>query len=331
MVQLFWDIAPLACENFATLCANGSTTLLLPQSQQKNTTPIKAAKPPPMGQSGKALTYRNTVVHRIVPGFVMQGGDLVFGNGSGGESIFNGKKFKDERAGLLQKHDRRGVLSMGNSGKNSNTSQFFLTFQPTPQCDGKHVVFGQVVSGWSVLDHAESHCATTTTTVVTTTITDCGIHHPLYTPGAGYWYDQPDNDAFHGISPVFMVRPRVLVIAPTNAVADKFRKGLVSYTAVTCWTVADPDPNRNEEGKESLEPSVLMDRVTERLSQFGIDVVVVAPACKSVVAGMVLPAGWESCSLDKVVLEAKPVEALELVRTKSWLAKRTQWKLDGAV
>ena len=79
----------------------------------------------------------------------MQTGDFVFGNGSGGESVY-GKKFKDERPGLALKHDRRGVVSMGNSGKNSNTSQFFITFGPSPQCDGKHVVFGEVVAGFEV-------------------------------------------------------------------------------------------------------------------------------------------------------------------------------------
>lgn len=86
----------------------------------------------------------------MVPKFIVQGGDFVFGNGSGGESIYNGKKFKDERAGLGMKHDKAGVLSMGNSGKNSNTSQFFITLDKAPQCDGKHVVFGEVISGMEV-------------------------------------------------------------------------------------------------------------------------------------------------------------------------------------
>ena len=85
----------------------------------------------------------------------MQSGDFVFGNGSGGESFLTGKKFKDERGGLLQKHDRAGVLSMGNSGKHSNTSQFFVTLAPAPQCDGKHVVFGRMISGWEVLRAVE--------------------------------------------------------------------------------------------------------------------------------------------------------------------------------
>lgn len=86
VVELFWDVAPLACENFATLCrSSGSDT-----TNTNKTTLI--------GESGKLLMYKNSVIHRVIPGFVMQGGDFVFGNGSGGESIF-GKKFKDERAG----------------------------------------------------------------------------------------------------------------------------------------------------------------------------------------------------------------------------------------
>jgi cyclophilin family peptidyl-prolyl cis-trans isomerase len=108
-----------------------------------------------IGDSGKILTYQKSVIHRVIPGFIMQGGDFVFGNGTGGESIF-GKKFKDERAGLLKKHNSKGVLSMGNSGKNSNTSQFFLTFKAAPQCDGKHVIFGQVVSGFEVSNNRVS-------------------------------------------------------------------------------------------------------------------------------------------------------------------------------
>ncbi len=142
--RLFWDIAPLACENFATLCTNGGNSLDANCSGGKNN------KPAPVGESGKELTYRKSSIHRVVPKFIVQGGDFVFGNGSGGESIYNGKKFKDERAGLEMKHNKAGVLSMGNSGKNSNTSQFFITLDKVPQCDGKHVVFGEVISGMEV-------------------------------------------------------------------------------------------------------------------------------------------------------------------------------------
>lgn len=138
VVKLNWDVAPLACENFGTLCSNGSSS-----------SSLVGGKPASIGESGKPFSYRNSIIHRVIPQFILQGGDFVFGNGSGGESVF-GKKFKDERAGLLQKHNRKGILSMGNSGKNSNTSQFFVTFKEAPQCDGKHVVFGHVVSGFEV-------------------------------------------------------------------------------------------------------------------------------------------------------------------------------------
>jgi peptidylprolyl isomerase len=173
VVELFWDTSPMACENFATLCANGTST---------------RKKPPPVGASGKPLSYRNCVVHRVVPGFVMQSGDFVLGNGSGGESIFaGGKRFKDERSGLQLRHNRRGVLSMGNSGKNANSSQFFLTFAPTPVCDGKHVVFGRVVSGWPVLDAVEEVGSSDGTPLVPVVLTDTGIWTPTLMPGAGYW------------------------------------------------------------------------------------------------------------------------------------------------
>ena len=158
VMELYWEVAPLACENFATLCANGS---ILPGSNDKK------PKPVPIGSSGKPLTYRGSTMHRCVPGFVVQGGDFVLGNGSGGESIFNnGKKFKDERAGLALKHDAPYVLSMGNSGKNANSSQFFITFAASPQCDGKHVVFGRVIRGMDAVQAMGQRTTDPTTSMV---------------------------------------------------------------------------------------------------------------------------------------------------------------------
>jgi len=196
ILKLYWETAPITCENFSTLCSYGETL-------SSNTT--KKKKPAPIGECGKPLSYKDSIIHRVVPGFVMQGGDFVFGNGSGGESIFNGKKFKDERAGLLLKHDRKGILSMGNSGKNSNTSQFFITFGPAPQCDGKHVVFGEVVSGWEVLSEIETRGTKSGAPSVPILITSSGIYEPFITPSAGYWFDQPD-DSYSGSSPVFMCK-----------------------------------------------------------------------------------------------------------------------------
>ena len=84
-------------------------------------------------------------MHRIVKGFVVQGGDVVKNDGSGGDSIYNGA-FKDEKPGLALKHDGPGVVAMANSGPHTNKSQFFVTLGAAPQCDGKHVVLGKVVN-----------------------------------------------------------------------------------------------------------------------------------------------------------------------------------------
>ena len=91
--------------------------------------------------------YVNTPFHRIIQGFMIQGGDIVNQDGSGTYSIYGGEgsMFEDEE--FILKHDKAGCLSMANSGKNTNGSQFFITVQPTPHLDGKHVVFGKVIDG----------------------------------------------------------------------------------------------------------------------------------------------------------------------------------------
>eukprot|EP00547_Thalassionema_nitzschioides_P017967 CAMPEP_0194252444 /NCGR_PEP_ID=MMETSP0158-20130606/27633_1 /TAXON_ID=33649 /ORGANISM="Thalassionema nitzschioides, Strain L26-B" /LENGTH=383 /DNA_ID=CAMNT_0038989861 /DNA_START=20 /DNA_END=1168 /DNA_ORIENTATION=- len=298
IVKLFWDIAPLACANFATLCANGSSVF-------GKTAKIK---PAPIGESGKPLTYRNSIVHRIVPGFICQGGDFVFGNGSGGESIYNGKKFKDERNGLQLKHDHKGVLSMGNSGKNSNSSQFFLTFDAAPQCDGKHVVFGQLLSGDEILDYIETVGSKDGTPTVPVTITDCGLYHPFETPSSGYWYDQPDADCYSGMSPIFIVKPRVGIIAPSTAAMERFQKAL----GTTCIMVSSMTPEeQNSDG--------MIDTIVEWLENFKVDVILVASASKHYIPkDFALPPSWQSYNLDEVVMESKPVASLKKIRAQSW-------------
>ncbi|KAG7006172.1 galactose oxidase [Physcia stellaris] len=93
--------------------------------------------------------YDNVIFHRIIPGFMLQGGDPT-GTGTGGSSIYGGK-FEDEIVPSLI-HDKKGVLSMANSGPGTNGSQFFVTLAPTPHLNGKHTVFGQVVDGMDVVD-----------------------------------------------------------------------------------------------------------------------------------------------------------------------------------
>ncbi|EFJ47518.1 hypothetical protein VOLCADRAFT_61255 [Volvox carteri f. nagariensis] len=124
--------------------------------------------------SKKPLHYKGSKFHRIVRGFCCQGGDIVRGDGSGGDSIFGGQ-FNDEKPGLKLKHDGPGILSMANSGKNTNTSQFFFTLAAAPQCDGKHVVFGKVVEGLDILARIDSEAASPDGSPrVDVTIADCG-------------------------------------------------------------------------------------------------------------------------------------------------------------
>ena len=161
--ELWPDVAPLACQNFIALATGCKGKI---------------------GQCGKPLNYAGCPFHRVVGGFIAQAGDINFGNGSGGESIYNGKKFKDDKGGLKVKIDKRGLLAMGNTGKNSNTSQFFITFAPQPKLTGKHVVFGALVEGEEVLAmieasaHPDGADEKPTCAVV---IAECGVLMP---PGA---------------------------------------------------------------------------------------------------------------------------------------------------
>ena len=122
-IELYCEDAPRAAENFLALAASGY--------------------------------YNNTIFHRNIKAFMIQGGDPT-GTGKGGRSIYNtpNGKFADEIVDTL-KHTKRGILSMANSGPNSNGSQFFITYKAHAHLNGKYTVFGHVIDGLEVLDKME--------------------------------------------------------------------------------------------------------------------------------------------------------------------------------
>jgi peptidyl-prolyl cis-trans isomerase A (cyclophilin A) len=127
-VELFADRAPKTVENFVGL-AEGTREWHDPAS----------------GKSQKRPLYDGVVFHRVIDGFMIQGGDPL-GTGTGGP----GYRFADEFHPALR-HDRAGILSMANAGPNTNGSQFFITLAPTPHLDNRHSVFGAVTEGLDVV------------------------------------------------------------------------------------------------------------------------------------------------------------------------------------
>lgn len=150
--ELFKDEVPKTAENFRALCTG-----------EKG-----------IGQSGLPLHYKGSGFHRIIQEFMCQGGDFTHHNGRGGESIY-GHKFEDESfAGKAGQHTGAGVLSMANAGPNTNGSQFFICTVPTSWLNGNHVVFGQVVEGYDVVEKMEGVGSRSGMTYAKVTIADCG-------------------------------------------------------------------------------------------------------------------------------------------------------------
>ena len=125
--ELFDDEVPKTCANFRFLCTHGF---------DKN-----------------EPCYKNTIFHRVIKEFMLQGGDFTNFDGTGGKSMY-GDKFNDENFNL--KHNQPGLLSMANSGPNTNGSQFFITLKETPWLNDKHVVFGILLDGFDIIKKIEN-------------------------------------------------------------------------------------------------------------------------------------------------------------------------------
>jgi len=146
VMELRADVVPKTAENFRQLCVG-------------------------VNKDGKQLGYKGSPFHRVIPGFMCQGGDFTNQNGTGGVSIYGGK-FPDENFTL--KHTGAGILSMANAGPGTNGSQFFLCTAQTTWLDGKHVVFGSVTEGMDVVKKVEGFGSQSGKTSKKIVVANCG-------------------------------------------------------------------------------------------------------------------------------------------------------------
>ncbi|KAI5846884.1 cyclophilin-like domain-containing protein [Tricharina praecox] len=148
-MELYPKIVPKTAENFRQLCT-GETK----------------------GRGGRPQGYKGCKFHRVMKDFMIQGGDFLNGDGTGSTTIYGSDKFADEN--FIIKHDQPGILSMANSGPNTNGCQFFITSKPHPFLDGQYVAFGRVIDGMDVVRKIENVRCILDRPTTDVVITQCG-------------------------------------------------------------------------------------------------------------------------------------------------------------
>jgi peptidylprolyl isomerase len=149
VIELLADQVPRTAENFRMLCTG-----------EKG-----------VGRSGAKLHYKGCKFHRIIPHFLVQSGDFIANDGSQNESVY-GPRFEDEKFSV--RHDQPGIVSMANSGRNSNGGQFFITLVKAPWLDGRHVAFGRVIEGMDIIELIQAAGTSSGTPKQSIQIADCG-------------------------------------------------------------------------------------------------------------------------------------------------------------
>jgi peptidyl-prolyl isomerase D len=209
--ELFSVVTPKTADNFLKLCKGSEST-----------------------EKHGVLAYKGSSFHRIIKGFMCQGGDFTAHNGTGGVSIY-GDKFEDENFELV--HDRPGLLSMANAGPGTNGSQFFITTAATPHLNGKHVVFGKVIKGMSVVRRMENTPTSSDKPLQDVIISNCGILEKGESDGISppldgdIYEDYPeDNPSEESPESLLKISLELKILGNSLFKSGKFSDALLKYS-----------------------------------------------------------------------------------------------------
>lgn len=269
LFELFVHKCPKTAENFRSLCigdkGNGPAT-------------------------GKTLHFKGSTFHRIIKGFMVQGGDFSNHDGTGGESIY-GEKFEDENFDL--KHDKRGLLSMANSGPNTNGSQFFITCVPTPHLDGKHVVFGKVLKGMNVVRELENTPVDDSKPRKPCVIEDCGELQPDEDDGISgvddgtgdvlpEWPEDSELD-FHKVEEILTASEKLKTIGNEQFKAQNYDLAKRKYSKILRYLQqvdSEDETDSDSEHEEKSDKTSEAAEYEEKMKTLSISCYLNRAACK---------------------------------------------------